>query len=316
MTETMKAVTMHDFGNADALVLEDAPRPVADEGEVLVRVHAAGINPIDFKTRDGIGVNRRWGDDVKMPVILGWDISGTVVESRSPDWKVGDEVFSMPRFPVLAGAYAEYVSAPAGDLAPKPASLSHAEAAAVPLVALTAWQAMFDTAGLAAGQRALIHAAAGGVGHIAAQLAKWKGATVIGTASARNEAFVTGLGVDQFVDYGAVDFTGVVDDVDLVFHTIDAAERPRSWQVLKDGGWLISITGPVPPEEAEANKGKGTMVLVHPDGAQLAEIGRLIDDGAVKVTLDAVYPLAEAAEAHRHVEGGRTRGKVVLDIAG
>ncbi len=316
MSDTMRAVTLHDFGNADALKLETVPKPVPRDGEVLVRIRAAGINPIDFKTRDGVGINRRWDGEFPFPVILGWDISGEVVESRSPDYTPGDEIYTMARFPLIGGAYAEFATVPAEQIAPKPASISHAEAAAVPLAALTSWQAMFDTAGLQAGQRVLVHAAAGGVGHLAVQIAKAKGAWVAGTASARNEDFVRGLGVDQFVDYGAGDFTGAVDPVDMVFHTIDAEFRPKSWQVVKPGGWLVSITGPVTPDEAKSHNGKGTMILVTPNAAQLRDIGQLIDDGKVKITLDGVYPLDKTADAHRHVEGGHTRGKVVIDIDG
>ncbi len=310
----MRAMTIHEFGGADSFISETVPKPSPGDGEVLVRIRAAGINPIDCKTRAGVGINRRWDGEFPFPVVLGWDISGEVVESRAPDYKPGDEIYTMARFPLIAGAYAEFAAIPADQIAPKPASLSHEEAAAVPLTALTAWQAMFDTAGLSAGQRVLVNAAAGGVGHLAVQLAKWKGATVIGTASARNAEFVRGLGVDQFVDYGAEDFTQTVDPVDLVFHTIDAEHRPKSWLVVKPGGWLVSITGPVAPEETEAARASGIMVLVKPNAGQLREIARLIDDGAVKVTLDAVYPLEKVADAHRHVDGGHTRGKVVLKI--
>lgn len=316
MPDTMRAITLHDFGSADALKMETVAKPVPGDGEVLVRIRAAGINPIDFKTRDGVGVNRRWDGEFPFPVILGWDISGEVVESRSPDVQPGDDIYAMARFPLIGGAYAEFATVPADQIAPKPASLSHAEAAAVPLAALTSWQAMFDTAELRAGQRVLVHAAAGGVGHLAVQIAKAKGAWVAGTASARNADFVRGLGVDQFIDYTKVDFTEAIDPVDMVFHTIDAEHRPKSWRVVKPGGWLVSITGPVTPEEAESHNGKGVMILVKPNAGQLHEIGRLIDDGAVKITLDAVYPLEKTGDAHRHVEGGHTRGKVVIDIDG
>lgn len=314
MTETMRAMTIREFGSADVLLPETIQKPSPGDGEVLVRIRAAGINPIDYKTRAGVGINRRWDGDFPFPVVLGWDISGEVVESRSPDYTPGDEIYTMARFPLIGGAYAEFAAVPADQIAPKPKTISHEEAAAVPLAALTAWQAIFDTAGLTSGRRALVHAAAGGVGHFAVQLAKWKGATVIGTASARNEEFVRGLGVDQFVDYGKEDFTETVDPVDVVFHTIDAEYRPKSWRVVKQGGWLVSITGPVAPEETETAKASGTMISVVPNGEQLREIARLIDDGTVKITLDTVYPLEKVADAHRHVEGGHTRGKVVLKI--
>jgi NADPH:quinone reductase-like Zn-dependent oxidoreductase len=203
---------------------------------------------------------------------------------------------------------------PASDLAKKPASLDWAHAAAVPLAALTAWQAMFDKAGLNAGQTILVHAAAGGVGHFAVQLAKWKGAKVVATASGRNEAFVKGLGADQFIDYTKQEFEDEVKDVDVVFHTIDALYRPQSFKTLKKGGWLVGITGQFSESEGEAYGVHASFVGVRPDGKQLAEIGRLIDAGTVKVTVDKTYPLSDVAGAHRHVEGGHTRGKVVVTV--
>jgi NADPH2:quinone reductase len=312
MAEAMKAATIHRFGSSDVLAIEDVPRPIPDEGEVLVRVHAAGINPIDYKTRQGMGANRRW-KETKFPVILGWDISG-VVEAAAGAWKAGDEVYALAGYPAPFGAYAQYIAVPAAHLAAKPKTIDHVNAAAVPLAALTAWQALFEKAGLAAGQTVLIHAAAGGVGHFAVQFAKWKGARVIATASGRNESFVRQLGADEFIDYQRTAFDDAVKDVDVVFHTIGAEFRPRSWKTVKKGGILVGITGQFPEDEGKAYGVRGAFVGVRPDTAQLAQIAELIDAGKVGVAVEKTWPLAEIAKAHEHVEGGHTRGKVVVTI--
>jgi NADPH:quinone reductase-like Zn-dependent oxidoreductase len=247
----MRSVAIEEFGGAEVLRAAEAVKPVPADGQVLVRVRAAGVNPIDFKTRMGQGVTRSWPEPL-FPVILGWDVSGVVEESRAPDLQVGDEVYGMVGFPDRASAYAEYVVSPVAHLAAKPRSISHIAAAAVPLAALTAWQALFVTAGLQAGQTVLVHAAAGGVGHFAVQFAKWKEARVIATASARNLDFVKGLGADQVIDYTREDFAAAARNVDVVFHTIAPAERARSFRTLRKDGFLVSITGVVPPEEAAA----------------------------------------------------------------
>jgi NADPH:quinone reductase-like Zn-dependent oxidoreductase len=313
MAQTMKAAAIQAFGGRDVLKLEDVPRPTPAQGEVLLKVHAVGINPIDHKTRQGAGANRRWKETV-FPVILGWDVSGVVEESNDPAWQRGDEVFALARYPQPGSGYAEYSAVPAAHLARKPRTLDHVHAAAVPLVALTAWQAIFEKAGLSAGQTILVHAAAGGVGHLAVQLAKWKGAKVIATASGRNEAFVKSLGADQFIDYTGTAFEQVVKDVDVVFHTIGAEFRPRSWKTVKKGGWLVGITGQFPEDEGNAYGARGAFVGVRPDGKVLDEIGVLFDAGKVRVNVDKTYALADIAKAHEHVEGGHTRGKVVVTI--
>ncbi len=314
MSENMQAVTIREFGGAEVLTYESVARPDAATDEVLIRVHGAGVNPIDYMTRAGAGVNRGW-QDVPFPVILGWDVSGVIEQSNSPSFKPGDEVFTFTRFPAPAGAYAEYIAVPAAEVTAKPTSIDHLTAAGVPLVALTAWQALFEAGNLAAGQTVLIHAAAGGVGHFAVQLAKWRGATVIGTASGRHEAFLRDLGVDLFVDYTACEFDEVIKDVDAVFHTIPAELRDKSWRTLKPGGILMTITGPLPEDEAQAHDARGAFVLVRPNAGQLGEIAGLIDDGTLKVEIDTIYPLAEAAAAQQQVEARHARGKVVLRVA-
>ena len=310
----MKAAVIHDFGGIDQLAIEDVAVPKPADGEVLIDVQASGINPIDFKTRNGMGVNRGWGR-VPENIILGWDISGVVVESQSDAWRAGDAVFGMPRFPALTDGYAEFVTAPGNELARKPNGTSHLEAAAVPLAALTAWQALFDNAGLENGQHVLIHAGAGGVGHLAIQLAKWKGAHVTATCSSRNTDFVMSLGADDVIDYTQSDFSEKAANMDVVFHMISPDQKPQSFATLKEAGFLASITGPLSPEELEDHKITGKFVTVRPNGAQMQEIASLMESGALKVHVDAVYSLADIAQAHGHVEGGHTRGKVVLDLA-
>ena len=309
----MKAAVIHDFGGADQFAIEDVNVPEPADGEVLIDVQACGINPIYFKTREGIGINRGW-DTIPANIILGWDISGVVVESQSNAWRAGDAVFGMPRFPALTDGYAEFVTAPGNELARKPDGISHLEAAAIPLAALTAWQSLFDNAGLQNGQRVLIHAGAGGVGHPAIQLAKWKGAHVTATCSARNTNFVASLGADDVIDYTQSDFFEKAADMDVVFHMIAPDQRPESYSTLRDGGFLASITGPLSPEELKDHKVTGKFVTVRPNGGQMQNIAELMQTGALKVHIDAVYTLAEIARAHGHVEGGHTRGKVVLDL--
>ncbi len=313
MPETMRCITIHEHGNAGKLRLEQCPRPEIGDGEVLVAVHGVGINPIDYKMRDGL---RRRGE-MSFPLILGWDVSGVVAATKAAEFAVGDAVFGLVKFPKLAGAYADYVAAPAADLAPKPAGIDHLHAAAVPLAALTAWQALFDNAKLQAGQKVLIQAAAGGVGHFAVQFAKWKGAEVVATASARNADFVRGLGAAEVIDYTTTDVGEAVSGMDVVLHSLGPDLREAAYKTLKPGGILVSLLMPEPtPAEAEAHGVRAAVTLVHPDGGQMREIAALIDAGAVAPHIDKVFPLEETAAAHRHVEGGHTRGKVVLQVAG
>ena len=326
---TMRAVVQHRFGGPDVLRLEHVPRPEPLPTEVLVRVHAAGVNPVDWKTRAGGGMARVLGTppDGGSPFILGWDVSGVVervgfgVTTLAP----GDAVYGMPWFPRAAGAYAEYVTAPARQWARKPATLDHAHAAAVPLAALTAWQALVDTARLEPGQRVLVHAAAGGVGHFAVQFAKHLGAHVTGTASGRHHAWLAALGADALVDYTRARFEDAgrdaVGEVDVVLDLVGDghdATSTRSVGVLRPGGLLVAVPGGVSPELAVAAAARGvraTPFLVEPDGPALARIAALIDAGAVAVEVEATFPLAGAAEAHARGEAGRTRGKLVLDAA-
>jgi NADPH:quinone reductase len=308
----MLAVAINAFGGAEVLEVAETATPTPGEGEVLVRVHAAAVNPIDYKTRQGQGVTRGWQGS-PFPLILGWDISG-VVERPAGDFKVGDAVYGMVRFPARGSAYAEFVAAPVTDIAAKPHSIDHNHAAAVPLAALTAWQALFVAGGLQSRQTVLVHAGAGGVGHFAVQLAKWKGARVIATCSTGNADFVSSLGADQVIDYTREDFSDAAKDVDLVFQTIGADKRAQSFKTLKPGGILVSITGQVPPEEVPQGL-RAAFVSVRPNAGQLAELARLIDAGRLRPMIDRTFRLVDVAQAHRHVEGGHTRGKVVLEVA-
>ncbi len=241
--ETMKAVRIHSYGGPEVLKYEEAPRPKSAPGEVLIRVHAAGVNPVDWKIRQGYFKGRV---DYSLPLILGWDLSGVVEATGSgvAGLQEGDEVYSRPDI-ARDGAYAEHIVVRETEVALKPESIDHIHAAAIPLAALTAWQSLFDAAGLSAGQKALIHAAAGGVGSFAVQLARWKGAHVIGTASKRNHELVRNLGAAETIDYETTRFKDVVHEVDVVFDTIGGDTQKRSWQVLKRvGSWFQSLALP------------------------------------------------------------------------
>ncbi|WP_211771679.1 NADP-dependent oxidoreductase [Kutzneria sp. CA-103260] len=315
----MRAAVQHGFGGPEVLRVERIPRPVPLPTEVLVRVHAAGINPVDWKTRSGNGMAGVLGEP---PFILGWDVSGVVEETGFgvTTLKPGDEVYGMPWFPRAAGGYADYVTAPARQFARKPATVSHEQAAAVPLAALTAWQALVDTADVRRGQRVLIHAAAGGVGHFAVQFAKHLGAHVIGTASRGHHDWLTKLGADELIDYTTVRFEDAVRDVDVVVDLVGDGHdntSTRSLNVLRPGGLIVAIPSGVSAELLAAAEAKGmraSAFLVEPDGPALTRIAGLIDAGEVSVGVEAVFPLEQVAVAHVRGETDRTRGKLVLRV--
>ena len=313
MSGTMKAVRLHEYGGPEVLIYEDAPVPVPADGEVLIRVQGAGVNPVDWKTRTG---KRGAAPGLKdpFPLILGWDVSGTVRSAGrgASKFRDGDGVFGMVGFPDPGSCYADYVCASADDLALKPVSLTPLETAGIPIAGLTAYQALFDTAGLQEGQRVLINAAAGGVGHFAVQLAAWKGAYVIGTASKRNREFLEGLGVNEFVDYTEGPLEERVRDVDVVLDPVGGTTRESSLKALKKGGFLVSIVERDVHEKTEGLEVSARHMLVKRNSAQLEIIAGLIDKGIVKPHIHRVFPLSEAAEAHRLVFAGHVRGKVVL----
>ncbi|MFE2140775.1 NADP-dependent oxidoreductase [Streptomyces sp. NPDC059456] len=318
--DTMRSVVQDGFGGPEVLRIQQVPRPVPLPTEVLVRVHAAGINPVDWKTRSGSGMAGLLGGP---PFTLGWDVSGVVEEVGFgvTTLKAGDEVYGMPWFPRAANAYAEYVTAPARQFALKPTTLDHVHAAAVPLAALTAWQAVVDTAHLHAGQRVLVTAAAGGVGHFAVQFARHLGAHVIATASTARHPWLRELGADETIDYTSTRFEDVGVEVDVVIDLVgDAHDRTstRSLKVLRPGGLLVAIPAGVSPGLAQAAEAAGMRVtpfLVEPDGAALTTIADLIDAGHVAVEVEETFPLEQAGAAHARGEAGRTRGKLVLTVA-
>ena len=308
----MKAIRIHTRSGPEAFVYEDAPQPHPGEGEVLVRVYATSVmwqEPTWAETwKTPTGVDR----DLPIP---GHDLSGLVAEVGTgvTDVAIGEAVYALTEF-WRDGAAAEYAIARATDLAPKPRSLDYVQAAGVPLVGLTAWQALFDHARLSAGQSVLIHGAAGGVGSMAVQLAHWVGANVIGTASARNRDFLRGLGADEVIDYTSTRFEDMLHDVDVVLDTIGGDTMERSWSVLKKEGLLVSVFSPPPKEQAKAQSVRALFFVVQPNRAELSQIGDLIDAGQVQPVIETVFPLSEARQAFERALSGHTRGKIILRV--
>src|SRR4051794_10439922 len=304
---TMRAMTMSGAGGPEVLSMADVEQPVRISSEVLVRVVAAGVNPIDAKTRAGRGPFAAIAD---FPAVLGNDFSGVVVEApyAAHPLQPGTEVYGMTSVPRYGGAYAEYLSVPSLSVIPKPTTLSHVEAAGVPVAALTAWGMVVDTAKAHEGQRMLIHAGSGGVGHFAVQFAAYFGARVIATGSGRNTSWLRELGASEVIDYSTTRFEDVVGEVDAVIDLIGNVKddtASRSLQVLRPGGIIVngpSGSWPTMAEEAEAAGVRATGFQVTPDGSTLAIISRLLDSGDVRVHIDQVLELADAAEAHRKIE--------------
>ena len=311
--ETMKAVRIHRYGGPELLKYEDVPRPqVSAAGEVLIRVYAAGVNPVDSAIRAG-RVQEIF--PISFPWIPGWDLSGVIEEVGAGVTKFnkGDEVFAIPDT-ARNGAYAEYIVVRESDLALKPKSLQHIRAAAVPVAAVTAWNALFDSAQLQPGQRVLIHGGAGGVGHFAVQLAKRKGAHVIATASAKNHELVHELGADEVIDYHEQKFEDIAREIDIVLDSIGGDTQERSWKVLNKGGILVSIVQPPSEEKAKSVGARGAMVHSRPDGTTLTEIAKIIDSGQLAPVINRILPLSEARRAHELSETGHTHGKIVLRV--
>jgi len=305
----MRIIRQHVLGGPEVLQLEEAPRPEPGPGEVLVRQAAAGVNPVDWKVR---ARGRFLGDP---PFTVGWDVAGVVEEGEG--FEPGERVFGMPRFPKEAAAYAEYVTAPSDELARTPDALSDVEAGAIPLAGLTAWQALVDIADVQPGQRVLILAAAGGVGHFAVQIAKARGAYVIGTARFAKEAFLEELGVDEAVDYTADPVESVVSDVDLVLDLVGGESTQPTIACLRDGGLFIAVPSASALDKLKELAGERvrvTGVLVHPDRAGLEALAELAEAGQLKVSIDQTFPLEQAPQAHQWGETGRTQGKLVLTV--
>lgn len=304
----MKAVVINEYGNESVLDYIDVERPEPEADEVLVRVHVVAINPMDWKVRDGAG--EMFG--LKFPIILGSDIAGTVekVGAGVENFKKGDAVYGL----MVSGGYAEYAIAKTEEIAPKPESLDFENAATIAMGALTSWQAIFDLANLSGGQKILITGASGGVGSMAVQLAKAKGAFVIGTASGKNEKLVRDLGVDEFVDYTQQPFEEIVKDVDVVFDTVGRDTLERAFQTLKKGGFLVS-SAQTPSEEKARELGvEAAWVFCKPNAQQLVEINGLIEEGKLKTHVETVLPLIEVKKAHQLSQSGHTRGKIVLRV--
>ncbi|RDC58013.1 NADP-dependent oxidoreductase [Pedobacter chinensis] len=308
----MKAIRIHEFGGPDVLSIDDIPVPKPNKDEVLIKVHATSVNPVDWKIREGL---RKTKFPSKLPLTLGWDVSGVIEElgEKVGTFRKGDEVYGRPE-PTKNGAYAEYIVVNANQISIKPTNIGHTEAAAVPLAGLTAWQGLFDHGLLKEGQKVLIHAAAGGVGTYAIQFAKCKGAHVIGTASAHNIDFLKRLGADEVIDYNMEDFEKVLKDIDLVLDTLGSEIQLKSIDVLKAGGRLITTLMPEYVAESKAKKVHliGFTAQSIPD--QLTEIAKLIDNGKVKPIVEKVLTLTDAKKAQIESEQGHTRGKIVLQV--
>ena len=308
----MFAVRMHSYGGPEVLRYEKIPRPRAGVGEILIKVHAAGVNPVDWKIREGY---LKQMANHTLPLIPGWDFSG-VVDSSGPGaerFEEGDEVFGRGDL-LRNGAYAEYLVMREEDVEYKPKSVDHIHAAAISLASLTAWQSLFEAANLQPGQSILIHAAAGGVGHFAVQLAKWAGARVIGTASKRNHDFLMELGIDEAIDYQTARFEDVVSKVDVVLDAVGGDTQKRSWKTLAKGGILVSIVSQPSQDQADSYGVRQSFVFVRNNATQLAEIADLVDSGLLTPTIETVLPLSEAHHAQELSQAGHTRGKIVLQI--
>jgi len=300
----MHAVVIHETGGPEVLRYEEVPPPEPDDGEVLIRVHAASVNPVDWKRRRAMPADQ-------LPAVLGRDVSGTVEVSRAGGFAAGDAVFGSAG----TGGYAELTASPASAIARKPDAITHEQAAAIPVAGLTAWQALFDGGGLAAGQVALISGGAGGVGHFAVQFAKHAGARTIATGSTGNRHFVLGLGADQYVDYTREDVADAVSGVDIALDTV-GGETPRSLLgAVRDGGILLGIAGGLPEEEARARGVRTSPSRRNANPDQLARIADLVSSGEVRVEIAEVLPLTEVARAHELSEAGHVRGKLVLAVA-
>ena len=338
MSEMMKAVRLHEFGGPEVLRYEDAPRPEASDGEVLVRVHAAGLNPPDLYLRDGYrALPPEWQPDATFPLILGTDVSGVVsaVGDDVTRFSVGDEVYAMVRFPddLMKGssAYAEYVRVPASELALKPAGIDHTQAAAAPMSLLTAWQFLVELGHDVAnpfqpfphapvpldGKTVLVNGAGGGVGHLLVQIAKWRGARVIAVASGKHETLLRNLGADQFIDYTTTSLEAVAQAADLVVDAAGGPHMERFLDIIKQGGalFLVNPLGFSGHDEAARRGITVSSTQVRSNGGQLADAGGLLDNGTIRVAIDSTYPLAEAAAAHQRASQGSIQGKIVLIVA-
>jgi NADPH:quinone reductase-like Zn-dependent oxidoreductase len=308
----MKAVRIHAYGDRSVLQFEDAPKPDIRPDEALVRIVAAAVNPIDWKIRQG---HLKAFVPYVFPLTLGWDFSGVIeaLGSEVSSFAVGDAVFSRPDVR-RDGSYAEYIAVRAVELARKPKTISHVEAASIPLVGITAWESIVAVGALAAGQTALIHAASGGVGSLAVQIAKWRGAHVIATTSKANVELVRSLGADQVIDYRNERFAEKVKDVDLVIDTIGGEVQASSWSVLRRDGILVSTVSVPSVERAAALGVRSAHILIGPDAAVLDQLAGLVDSGKLRTLIGGEFALRNIADAHALSETSRTVGKIVIYV--
>jgi len=309
----MKAIRIHSYGDPSVLRYEQAPLPDLAEDDLLIRVIATSVNPVDWKIRQGLARSLL---DYPLPIILGWDVSGIVERTGRAvtRFRPGDAVYSRPDIR-RNGTYAEFVAVRESEVAPKPATLSHVEAATLPLVSITAWESLFTTGGLQAGQRVLIHAGAGGVGTIAVQLARARGAQVTATASAANAALVAGLGADEVIDYRQTPVAQMPRGFDLVFDTIGGATQDASWDLLAPGGMLVSIVSPPAQEVAQARGLRAGYVFIQPNAAILTELGQMVDMAQIRPVVGAEFALKDIRQAHEFSETGRARGKIAIYVS-
>jgi len=309
----MKAIVVHEYGGPEVLKYEDIPRPEPKEDQILIRVIAAGVNPVDGMIRSGMFAKY---EKAAFPMILGADIAGIAEKAggKITKFNVGDPVYAYVSLK-NGGGYAEYAVATETEASPKPKSLAYVEAAAVPVVALTAWQALIDTAKLSAGQTVLIHGGSGGVGTFAIQIAKARGAKVIATASTANQDLLKELGADVAIDYTKTKFEDVAKDVDVVLDSVGKDTLARSYGVIKKGGFIASLVARPDPTELKTHGIRGASISVEPNSSELAEIGKLIDEKKIKVIVSQTFPLSEAIKAQEQVATGHTRGKIVLKVA-
>ena len=308
----MKAVRIHNYGGSEVLKIEDIPIPDYADDDLLIKIYATSVNPVDWKVREGYlqGMNLH-----TLPLTLGWDVSGVVekIGSSVKRFKVGDEVYTRPSID-RDGSYAEYIAVKESIVDHKPKSITHVEAASIPLAGLTAWTALVKTAEIGPGKRVLIHAAAGGVGSLAVQIAREKGCYIIGTASEKNLGFVLNLGAHEVIDYHNQDFSEIVKDVDVVFDTIGGETMEKSWKILKKEGMLVSIAGQPDPEKAKEYNVRSSSVFVQPDASILETLRQLIDTGNLKPIIGNVFTLDEIKKAQDLCQSGRARGKIVIKV--
>jgi NADPH:quinone reductase-like Zn-dependent oxidoreductase len=309
----MRAVRIHQYGGTECLTLETVDKPAISADEILISIKAASVNPVDWKIREGY---LQEYIPHHLPVTLGWDAAG-IVEAVGPQvqgFKVGDEVYTRPDIS-RDGTYADYLAVKADEVAHKPTNLNFAQAAALPLAGITAWQSLVDVGQIRPGQRVLIHAGAGGVGHLAIQIAKAKGAYVIATASMVNQPLLKQFGADQAVDYKSAPFWQRIDPVDLVFDTIGGEVLAQSWQLLKPGGVLVSVVQQPDEKEAKRHEVRAAFVFIEPSNRILRELAALVEAGQLMPYIEHHFNLETVAEAHAQSQSGRTRGKIVIDVA-